>query len=305
MNVVLDASAMIAFLRDETGAEAVMNQMRRPECNAFAHALNLCEVYYDFSRASGEATASGAINDLFALGIGERNDMHPSFWRAMGRLKASHKRVSLADCAALALAADLDAVLLSADRHELEPLRAKGSASCNLSVSVSPSSSRKGSKTQLSRSESVQAVAESALHLRFSSKRSGRVRPSCCRSVFCSAVGFGNVAQTNLAAICGRQDQSRSASSTMRDCPIALLSFRRNRDRDHARCEGQFALGFGWEQLQAAISLGPAVPYLCQIAGLAVALKDQPARPARRIRGSGRLCGGECVSRVLVQALGW
>jgi len=86
MNVVLDASAMIAFLRDEAGAELVMSQIRRPECDVFAHALNLCEVYYDFSRASNEATASDAIDDLFSLGITERNDMHSAFWRAMGRL---------------------------------------------------------------------------------------------------------------------------------------------------------------------------------------------------------------------------
>ncbi|MGH9656315.1 MAG: PIN domain-containing protein [Bryobacteraceae bacterium] len=126
MNIVLDASAMIAFLRDEAGAEAVMDQMRQPERNMFAHALNLCEVYYDFARASEEAIADEAINDLFALGITERNDMHAGFWRAMGRLKSSYKRVSLADCAALALAANSDAVLLTADRHELEPMRAAG-----------------------------------------------------------------------------------------------------------------------------------------------------------------------------------
>jgi predicted nucleic acid-binding protein len=100
--------------------------MRGPECNVFAHALNLCEVYYDFSRVSGEATAIDAINDLFALGIRERNDMHGAFWRAMGRLKGSHRRVSLADCAALALAADLHAVLLTADHHEFDPLCALG-----------------------------------------------------------------------------------------------------------------------------------------------------------------------------------
>lgn len=115
MNIVLDASAMIAFLRDEAGAEAVMDQMRQPERNMFAHALNLCEVYYDFARASEEAIADEAINDLFALGVTERNDMHAGFWRAMGRLKSSYKRVSLADCAALALAANSDAVLLTAD----------------------------------------------------------------------------------------------------------------------------------------------------------------------------------------------
>jgi PIN domain nuclease of toxin-antitoxin system len=122
MNVVLDASAMIAFLRDEAGSETVMNQIRPPENDVFAHALNLCEVYYDFSRANGEETAHDAINDLPALGITERNDMQADFWRAMGHLKAIHKRVSLADCAALVLANELDAALLTADRHELQPL---------------------------------------------------------------------------------------------------------------------------------------------------------------------------------------
>src|SRR4051794_28322504 len=79
MNLVLDASAMIAFLRDEAGAEVVTNQTRRPQCDVFLHALNLCEVYYDFSRASGEATAADAIEDLFSLGITERTDMHFAF----------------------------------------------------------------------------------------------------------------------------------------------------------------------------------------------------------------------------------
>jgi hypothetical protein len=39
------------------------------------------------------------------------------FWRAMCRLKAIHKRVSLADCSALALANDLGAVLLAPDHN--------------------------------------------------------------------------------------------------------------------------------------------------------------------------------------------
>jgi hypothetical protein len=51
----------------------------------FAHALNLCEVYYDFSRANGETTAWDAIQDLLALGITERNDLQTDFLRAMGR----------------------------------------------------------------------------------------------------------------------------------------------------------------------------------------------------------------------------
>jgi PIN domain nuclease of toxin-antitoxin system len=122
VNLVLDASAMIAFLRDETGAESVMDHLRLPDSYVFAHSLNLCEVYYEFFRARGEETASRAIVDLLALGVEERDDLQPGFWREMGRIKATHRRVSLADCAAVALARELDATLLTADRHALEPL---------------------------------------------------------------------------------------------------------------------------------------------------------------------------------------
>jgi uncharacterized protein with PIN domain len=44
---VFDASALIAFLRDEPGAEVVESALSVPE-KCYAHALNLCEVYYDF-----------------------------------------------------------------------------------------------------------------------------------------------------------------------------------------------------------------------------------------------------------------
>jgi PIN domain nuclease of toxin-antitoxin system len=120
--VVLDASAIIAFLRDEPGAQVVADHLRDERQRSFAHALNLCEVYYDFFRADGRRTAEAALDDVLALGIQERNDMEPDFWRAVGRLKAVHRRVSLADCCALALASRLGAVLISSDRHELESL---------------------------------------------------------------------------------------------------------------------------------------------------------------------------------------
>jgi PIN domain nuclease of toxin-antitoxin system len=103
MGAVIDASALISFLRDEPGAEEVQNVLSLPD-PCYAHALNLCEVYYDFWRASGRETAELAIADLLDLGIEERNDMDSEFWRQAGRFKAQYRRVSLADCCALALA---------------------------------------------------------------------------------------------------------------------------------------------------------------------------------------------------------
>jgi PIN domain nuclease of toxin-antitoxin system len=66
MSAVFDASALIAFLRNESGVEIVENQLLREPAASFAHAINLCEVYYDFCRAAGQDTAESAIQDLLA-----------------------------------------------------------------------------------------------------------------------------------------------------------------------------------------------------------------------------------------------
>jgi PIN domain nuclease of toxin-antitoxin system len=125
MSAVVDASALIAFLRDEPGADAVENVLGLPQ-TCYVHALNLCEVYYDFWRASNQNEAEAAIADLKGLGIEERADIDSQFWREVGGLKAVHRKVSLTDCCALALAKRLGANLVSADRHEFEPLLAAG-----------------------------------------------------------------------------------------------------------------------------------------------------------------------------------
>jgi hypothetical protein len=88
--------------------------------------LNLCEIYYAFFRASNQDAAEEAISDLFGLGVEERADMDSEFWRYVGRIKAVHRKVSPADCCALALARLLDAGLVSADRHEFEPILSAG-----------------------------------------------------------------------------------------------------------------------------------------------------------------------------------
>ena len=125
MKVVLDASAIIAYRRNEPGGDLVARHLRSDHL-LLAHALNFCEVYYDFYRAGERSIAVSAIADLRGLGVVERSDMDAEFWGAMGYLKAVHKRVSLADCAAVALTKLLSAVLLTTDRHELKPLSKLG-----------------------------------------------------------------------------------------------------------------------------------------------------------------------------------
>ena len=126
MNYVLDACEMIALLLQEPGEEIVWARLLEHGATSFAHSVNLCEVFYDFYRDSGEAAASGAIEDLRWLGVAERNDLDEAFWRDVGTLKGTYRRVSLADCCAITLTKRVGGMLLTSDHHELDPLAALG-----------------------------------------------------------------------------------------------------------------------------------------------------------------------------------
>lgn len=121
MNHVLDACAMLAYLNGEAGSEVVESILGDPAHSCFAHAVNLCEVYYDFLRRSDEHIARDAVADLLGDGIIERRDLSRRFWQAVGAHK-SRGRISLADCFCIALAQQLSADLVTSDRREFEPL---------------------------------------------------------------------------------------------------------------------------------------------------------------------------------------
>jgi PIN domain nuclease of toxin-antitoxin system len=127
MIYVLDACAMIALLRGEPGEDVVWSYVRDDNIPCQAHSINLCEVYYNFCRVGGEDIATGAIADLKALGIIERNDFDLEFWQEAGRHKALVKRISLADCFAITLANRVGGVLLTSDHHEFDPIADRGS----------------------------------------------------------------------------------------------------------------------------------------------------------------------------------
>lgn len=61
MIYVMDSSAMIAFPRNEPGAATVAGMLTDPQNECCAHALNLCEAFYDFARSGGEAAVQSAI----------------------------------------------------------------------------------------------------------------------------------------------------------------------------------------------------------------------------------------------------
>lgn len=125
MRLVFDACALIAFLRGEAGADLVEDLLTAEGNLCMAHAINLCEVFYDFLRASDESTALEALDDLDTIDLLTRDDMSRPFWTQVGRYKAT-RRLSLADCFAVALANQEDAVLVTTDHNEFDPIAQDG-----------------------------------------------------------------------------------------------------------------------------------------------------------------------------------
>ena len=123
--VVLDSSAVIAYLRGEPGKERVAAALLDENISCRMHALNLCEVFYDTLRAQGTAIADNVLADLALVGVQTVTEMDDDFLKAAGRLKVKHK-LSLADCFALALKQRCNAELLTADHHEFDPIVAGG-----------------------------------------------------------------------------------------------------------------------------------------------------------------------------------
>lgn len=118
---VLDASAMIAYLSGEPGAQAVDMLLNDPEAVCYAHALNLCEVFYEAIRRTDVRRARQTILDLRAAGVIERRDISRPFWQRVGSHKA-RGRISLPDCFCIALAQVLAGEVVTSDHHEFDPL---------------------------------------------------------------------------------------------------------------------------------------------------------------------------------------
>ncbi len=119
---IFDACALIALADDEEGADILENYLADEDSECYVHSLNLCEVYYHAYRRGTEEEAENLTREFLEIGLIERNDLDTAFWQEAGKLKAIHKKVSLADCCAIALAKRLDATLITSDHHELDDL---------------------------------------------------------------------------------------------------------------------------------------------------------------------------------------
>lgn len=121
---VFDACAVIALLEGEPGAEKAARLLQDPANRCLIHAVNICEIYYDMIRRSGEARASSLEKVLEGSGFELRDTLPSALWRLAGKLKAELRRVSLADCFAMALTLQEKGRLVTTDHHEFDPIAA-------------------------------------------------------------------------------------------------------------------------------------------------------------------------------------
>ena len=120
---ILDACALVAILKDETGADNVADAYKKAEsgeAKIIMNRINLLEVYYGFYHEKGKEYAE-RIMDGVAQSIVSISEFDKEIFPVAGRLKASYK-ISLADSIALAQALILGGELLTSDHHEFDAI---------------------------------------------------------------------------------------------------------------------------------------------------------------------------------------
>ncbi len=115
--VVLDASALMVFFEDRSGAEVIEDLIGQAIAGKKAlvmSVVNWGEVYYSTWRARGQSLAQKALAEIAQLPL-EIVDADRELTRLAAEFRAQH-RLPYAACFAAALARSLKASLLTQDR---------------------------------------------------------------------------------------------------------------------------------------------------------------------------------------------
>jgi predicted nucleic acid-binding protein len=128
MIYVLDTSAVIAVFQAEKGAEVVRNTFAIPGSRHVIHAVNLCELYYDYLKRGDERRARQAIAHVRSMRIEIIRLMRNRFVMDAGLIKQRH-RIALGDCFAIATARYLNGTVVTSDRKELTSVANRSDAS--------------------------------------------------------------------------------------------------------------------------------------------------------------------------------
>ncbi|EKD92465.1 MAG: hypothetical protein ACD_28C00426G0005 [uncultured bacterium] len=122
MSYTLDASALLALIKDEKGADKVRHVLRS-KTQPFMHALNFLEVGYNVKKKCPNQYREIDLY-LKTIPVAIVQLLTPDITDYAKYLKTKYK-LSLADSIGVALNAFLGTTFLTSDRHELEAV-AKG-----------------------------------------------------------------------------------------------------------------------------------------------------------------------------------
>ncbi len=130
--ILLDAYALIAFVGDELAAPDVEALLQSESCGVTA--VNLAEMFYALTRVRGhsEGDVADAWKSLQEVGV-VVVEVGEGTARGAAALRAKHYHgktcpVSLADCIALAAAAEMPAEIATSDAPMVDVARAEGIA---------------------------------------------------------------------------------------------------------------------------------------------------------------------------------
>jgi len=122
---VIDACALIAYFRGETGNDRFRALLKEDNNRFFMHSVNVGEVYYDTLRISGVEKAGEVFEDIAKLPIHVVWTLDIPFIELVGKHKTSY-RISYADSFVLALSEREDAIVISTDHHEFDVIEDAG-----------------------------------------------------------------------------------------------------------------------------------------------------------------------------------
>ena len=127
---VLDACALIALMNKEEGSNHVASLYKEAvagKAELIINKVNLLEIYYGYFKEDGEEFADLQLANIENSIIKINDIISNEILRQAGKLKSIHKRISLADSLAVAQSIVSDAILVTADHHELDAIDSTGS----------------------------------------------------------------------------------------------------------------------------------------------------------------------------------
>jgi ribonuclease VapC len=121
---VLDACALLAFYKNEKGAdniETMIEEAKAEQHTLYMHSVNLIEVYYHFFRISGKEKADIILEDIFNMPINIIDIIDNIIFSETSRLKATYA-IPLGDAFGLATAIKTEGTFVTADHADFEEI---------------------------------------------------------------------------------------------------------------------------------------------------------------------------------------